>query len=108
MKLDLAQLEFIEPKLRGMTLDVEATFDVEFTITSLYRIGDNGVHGQLPLRGLDLRCRNDDLGNDIAFYVNSKWIYDPARTEMKCCMYHAVEGGAPHIHLQVHPNTRKR
>ena len=107
MRIDLGQLEFIEPKLRGMALDVEAHFDVEFTITSLYRINDNGVHGALPLRGLDLRCREPGFGKLIEKYVNTKWIYDPARTQMKCCMFHDIGQGA-HIHLQVHPQTRKR
>ena len=107
MKLDLNQLEFIEPKLRGMALDVESHFDVEFTITSIYRIGDNGVHGTLPLRGLDLRCRNDDFGHLIQSYVNEKWVYDPDRPHKDCCMYHDT-GLGKHIHLQVHPKTRKR
>ena len=107
MKLDLAQLEFIEPKLRGMALDVNSHFDVEFTVTSLYRINDKGVHGTLPLRGIDLRCRESGFGKMIEDYVNKKWIYDPDRPDMKSCMFHDIGQGA-HIHLQVHPHTRKR
>ena len=80
---------------------------MEFTITSLYRINDNGVHGTLPLRGIDLRCRESDFGKLIEDYVNNKWIYDPDRPDMKCCIFHDIGQGA-HIHLQVHNKTRKR
>ena len=105
MKIALKNLEFIDPLLREIALDVEKHFGLEFTVTSLYRIGDNGVHGQLPLRGLDLRCKNDCLGYDIEKYVNKHYLYDTERPKMKCCMYHAIVGGAKHIHLQVHNNT---
>jgi len=104
MKIDIGQLEFINPLLRKLAIEVETIFDVEFTITSLYRINDNGVHGQLPLRGLDLRCRNDELGKNIVEYVNSTYIYDRSRPNLACCMYHDT-GLGKHIHLQVHPNT---
>jgi hypothetical protein len=108
VKLDIAQLEFIEPKLREIALDVEKTFGVEFTITSLYRINNNGVHGTLPLRGIDLRCRNDHLGHAVEDYVNDKWEYN-GTSGKNCCLYHQNrKGGGKHIHLQVHPNTRER
>jgi hypothetical protein len=55
MQIDLKQLEFIDPKLREIALAVEDEFG-EQVITSLYRIDDAGVHGTLPLRGIDLRC----------------------------------------------------
>jgi hypothetical protein len=104
MKIDIRQLEFIDSKLREIALAVEAQFDVDFTITSIYRIGDNGVHGALPCRGLDLRCRDDHFGRLIEDFVNTHWQYDPERENMKCCMYHDV-GSGKHIHLQTHPNT---
>lgn len=107
MKIDIAQLEFIEPLLREIALDVEKHFKVEFTITSLYRIGDSGVHGQLPLRAVDLRCLDNDFGRLIEEYVNLKYQYDPSRQRMAVCMYHDT-GRGRHIHLQVHPRTIKR
>jgi len=55
MKIDLVQLEFITPLLREIALAIEERFG-EKTITSLYRIGDTGVHGTMPLSGMDLRC----------------------------------------------------
>lgn len=105
MRIDIAQLEFITPLLREMALDLEKHFGVEFIITSLYRINDTGVHGQLPLRGIDLSCKDEAMGLIVENYINKKWCYDPQRLQMMCCMYHAVVGGAFHIHLQVHPNT---
>lgn len=104
MKIDLSQLEFINPILREMALSVEGHFGVEFTVTSLYRIDDNGVHGQLPLRGIDLSCHDRDLGESVENYVNSIYQYDPNRLSKKCCMYHDA-GSGHHIHLQVHQNT---
>ena len=107
MKIDLGQLEFINPLLRKIALAVEEQFDTEFTVTSLYRMFDEGVHGSLPLRGIDLRCREDHFGALIKDFVNSHWEYDPSRPEIDCCIYHDT-GLGKHIHLQVHPNTRER
>ena len=106
MKLDLAQLEFINPLLRDLALAVEERFG-EKTITSLYRIGDTGVHGMLPLRGLDFRCTSQIHGKEVETWVNERWIYDPSRETMKCCLFHSV-GQGYHLHLQVHPNTIRR
>lgn len=108
MRIDLGQLEFIDSKLREIALDVEKAFGVEFTVTSLYRMGGNGVHSQLPLRGLDLRCRNDHLGASVEDYVNDRWEYN-GTSGKNCCLYHHNRrGGGKHIHLQVHPNTREK
>lgn len=108
MRIELAQLEFIHRTLRKMVLAVEAEYsaDMDFVVTSLYRIGDPGVHGQLPLRGIDIRCRDDRLGLDIQNWTNENYIYDPSRPWMKCCMYHDV-GLGKHLHFQVHPRTVK-
>lgn len=105
MQIDLSQLEFIERELRKMVLSIEAEFG-EQEITSLYRIGDTGVHGQLPLRGIDLRCHDANVGQAVSEYVNARWTYDPARPQMKCCVYHNV-GLGYHLHLQVHHRTER-
>jgi hypothetical protein len=104
MKIDISQLEFIEPLLRSIILDVEHNFGVEFTITSLYRIDDNGVHGQLPLRGIDLRCRDKNIGTVFEAYVNRRYQYDPARPVKTVCMLHG-KGAHLHLHFQVHSET---
>jgi len=106
MRIDLAQLKFIDLDLRAMAIDVEEHFGIDLTITSLYRHGDLGVHGSLPLRGLDFRCRYSILGDIIVEYINSKWIYDPERPDMDCCICHDTGSGL-HLHLQTHPNTMR-
>lgn len=103
MKIDFKQLEFIEPSLRDLLTFVDS-FGFECTITSLYRIGDSGVHGQLPLRGADVRCRDKEIGQVIQDKINAKFAYDPSRAHLKCCLLHGKDSNL-HLHLQVHPNT---
>jgi hypothetical protein len=43
----------------------------------------------------------------VARKINEQWIYDPKRPKMVVC-YVLPHGEGPHIHLQVHPNTRRR
>ena len=104
MRIDTDQLEFIDGKLRKILSWVEDTTGLEFTITSLYRIGDKGVHGSLPLRGTDLRCRNMQVGTMVESLINSHWQYDSSRPTMKCAVLHG-SGSNLHIHVQVHPKT---
>ena len=105
MKIDIRQLEFIDSTLREIMIFVEDDTGLEFTITSLYRIGDKGVHGALPLRGGDLRIRNKNIGKIVAATVNLLWQYDDKRPNLKCAIIHG-QGANLHLHLQVHPNTR--
>lgn len=107
MRIDISQLMFIDAKLRTIAVGVEIYYGMEFTVTSLYRMNDSGVHGQLPLRGLDFRCPNKEVGWAIEEHVNSIWEYDHTRPDMKCCIFHDA-GTGNHLHLQVHPNTRRR
>lgn len=74
-------------------------------VTSLYRKG-SGIHGQVPLRAVDLRCRHLDVAKAIMNMVNSRWEYDPERPEKQVAIAHDV-GMALHVHLQVHDNTRR-
>lgn len=104
MKIDIKQLEFINKDLRNILLFIEKETGHEHTITSLYRIDDGGVHGTLPLRGTDLRMRNESVGKIIESIVNNKYSYDPARPEKKCAFLHG-SGSNLHLHIQVHPNT---
>jgi hypothetical protein len=106
VRIDYGQLEFIDPRLRTLIRSVEQETGFEFTITSLYRIGDSGNHGQLPLRAMDLRCRSYAYGAPIEEWVNYNWIYDPNRSTKKCCIIHDTGSGL-HFHFQVHPNTER-
>ena len=105
--IDIKQLEFIDPQLRKIVVWLEKITGMTFTITSLYRIGDGGVHGRLPVRGIDLRCRNRVVGEGIETLVNACWIYDPQRTVHNCALLHG-KGANLHLHLQTHPNTIRR
>ena len=105
MQIDYKQLEFIHPTLRAIMADLEDSTGLEFTITSLYRIGDPGVHGQMPLRGVDLRIHQQDLGHYLAELINTAYQYDPDRPHMDVAKAH---GPNFHLHLQVQPNTVER
>jgi hypothetical protein len=101
-------MQFIDGHLRSIAVSIENHFGVEFIATSLYRIGDDGVHGTIPVRGLDLRCKDQEFGDLVAEFVNAKWEYDPQRPQKVCCKCHKTKGGALHLHLQTHPNTIRR
>lgn len=107
MKIDIKQLEFIDKRLREIVIYVEQSTGMEFTITSLYRIGDDGVHGQLPLRGIDLRIRSYGVGKIVEGLVNDRWIYDIDRPALNCALLHG-SGKNLHLHLQSHPKTEAR
>lgn len=107
MKIDLAQLQFINPLLREIVLHAEKTAGMELTVTSLYRQHDSGVHGVIPLRGIDIRCRDARAGQALADKINKLWEYDPTRPEMEVCIVHG-EGANLHMHFQVHPRTISR
>ena len=107
MRIDIGQLEFIDQALRTILVELEAFTGFAFTITSLYRIGDRGVHGQLPLRGSDLRMRDKTTGKVVREIINDRWAYDPARPEMQCAILHGA-GANLHLHVQVHHNTERK
>ncbi len=84
--------------------DIEREFGLN-VVTSAYRPSDIGVHGDH--RGLDLRCRSQSQGELVTNWINSKWQYDRTRWELKVCVAHG-KGSNYHLHLQVHPNTRRK
>jgi len=84
MKIDIKQLEFIHTTLRDVLRWVEVETGLEFTITSIFRMNDDGVHGQLPVRGIDLRMRDEAAGKCIEKFINDNWSYDPKRSSLKC------------------------
>lgn len=109
MRIDYKQLNFLDPRLREVMEYFELLFigvtDEEPVITSQLRIGDRGVHGTLPLRAHDFSCSDKELGEKLADDINKAWEYDYKRPHKRVAMFHDV-GQGPHIHLQVHPNTR--
>lgn len=107
MKIDISQLVFIDKRLRAILLSIEIQTGVEFIITSLYRMDGNGVHTTLPLRGTDLRCRDQKVGKEVERLINEKWMYDHKRPHKQCAKLHGA-GFSLHLHIQVHPNTTRR
>ena len=107
MRIDTSPLEFIDKKMRKLLYFIEKETGQVYTITSLYRIGDKGVHGSLPLRGVDLRMRSRSVGKAVETLINNKYSYDPSRPEKACAFLHGI-GSNMHLHLQVHPNTVER
>ena len=105
MRIDYGQMDFIHPMLKLLIWDMEDEFG-EQVGTSLYRKDDPGVHGQIPLRGWDVRCKNHDVGRAVEKFLNKRWKYDPVRPKKKVCLYHNA-GGGWHIHLQVHDRTER-
>ena len=105
MRIDIDQLNFIDPTLRHMAVWIEENTGLEFTVTSLYRPGDLGVHGTIPVRGMDLRCRSMLIGTTISELVNTFFKYDEERPHLQCCVLHGNDSNL-HLHLQVHTNTK--
>ena len=86
---------------------LEGLYPGRMTITSPYRAGDRGVHGTIPLRGVDLRSRNYSNPAKIEEHINQVWQYDPERPELRVCVMHDA-GSGMHFHVQVHPKTAKK
>ena len=92
------------PLLIELILDIYSVAS-EIVVTEGWREG-RGVHSTDPCRGIDLRSwiySAKKLG-EIQDCINSRWIYDPKRPTMECCILHDVGKGI-HLHCQVHPNT---
>lgn len=99
-------LKEYHPLLIEIVLDVLfIAFDI--VVTEGWRKG-NGVHSTEPCRGIDLRSwiYSPSKIKEINDYINSRWVYDIKRPTMECCIIHDVGKGV-HIHLQVHPNTKR-
>lgn len=104
--IDLNNLDFIDHRLKLVVNDLIQMVGA-IVITSLYRPEDSGIHNSIPLRALDARCRNNVIGKALEDEINHKWIYDPQRPQFKVAIYHN-KGKGYHLHIQVHPRTRRR
>lgn len=101
---------------------IEIALDIELVAgPGLYTSGHRphvpgdrlSVHNALPSRGLDRRCRQENIGVAIRDYANALWIYDPQRPSKKVVIYHETkdEYGRSkgfHLHIQGHPRTVRR
>jgi hypothetical protein len=96
----------VHPILQPIVTEAMARYELSI-ITSAYRPGDEGVHGQMPVRGIDLRCWDREYGVRIETEVNARWVYDPDRPAMKVCTAHDT-GSGYHLHFQCHRNTVRK
>ena len=89
-------------------------------VTSIFRspeedqkLGGSGVHAAPPpYRAVDLAgVMPGSVGWEelarIAEAVNADWLYDPGRPRIHVAVGNR-HGTGPHLHLQVHPRTRRR
>jgi len=108
----------LDVRYHPILIDVVCYVDDEFPnlgiCTSGFREGDTGVHGTNPCRGLDLREWVFDDPQAICDKINKIWEYDAKRPKKFVAKIHISKSKwagahpAKHIHLQVHPNTRRR
>ena len=96
----------VSPKLIDLLDDLDYHLGT-MHVTSICRPDSSGVHGVLPVRGIDIRCRDEEIATAIANLLNSLWEYDPQRPHMNVALAHDT-GQGMHLHLQVHPRTRLR
>ena len=90
----------------------------EIYITCIYRTPEedkklhaSGVHATIPHRAIDVRITTlpgdyQLLANKISNDLNARWSYDFTRPRLKVA-YTKPHGTGPHIHLQVHYQTRR-
>ena len=79
-------------------------------ITEGYRepLHKGDVHSTIPVRAIDIRSWIYGEPERIVDYINEEWEYDYIRPQKQVAIYHSAKGGAKHIHIQVHPNTKRR
>ena len=92
-------------------------FNKRIVITSVLRLKKEQIdlHGfakpspHMYWRAVDLRSWifTPEENSSIVEYINSRYIYDPNRPALKCCVFHKIKGNVYHFHFQVHPSTQK-
>lgn len=91
-----------------------AEFEWEPLMTSFIRsaeedmaLGGSGVHvraGAVDFRTIGIPKEEVAAAES---HINSRWIYDPNRPALPVA-YAKKHGNAEHLHVQTHPNTRRR
>lgn len=97
------------PLLIQIILELSEKYGIFITESYRKKKHPNDLHGTQPVRAIDLRvtCYFDSVVPEISKYVNTRWIYDPDREDMKCLIVHD-SGQGIHAHVQVHHKTRRR
>ncbi len=69
-----------------------------------------GVHCFWRGADVSVRLLSSVEAMNLVAYLNYYWTYDPNRLEKKVALYETTQdfgSTAPHIHIQVHPDTRR-
>ena len=114
----------IDNNLAHILIDVLGVWPShEMLVTDIHRsreedsaLGGSGIHTVgPPYRAMDIRTRSlgiesEDKASLVARIANEKWVYDPRRERLKVAVYFdgRAHGSGPHLHLQVHPHTKRR
>ena len=65
------------------------------------------LHATDPVRAIDLRSVCYPAPSRIVDEINQLWSYDYNRPHLKVALLHKIDGEGEHIHVQVHPATKK-
>jgi len=74
------------PKLKKVVFWTMKTWPGQITFTSGFRVDDDGVHGQDPLRGTDLRSLTFKDPRGVEHAINKEWDY--GKPPYQVCLYH--------------------
>ena len=117
----LSESTQLSPQLRelvdGLHLLAKALGWPKIVVTSIYRTVEENrkakakslVHVTKPHRAMDVRTYDvpPKVVYDVTDELNRLYVYDPARPQLPVAISRP-HGSGPHLHLQAHPNTRKR
>lgn len=113
------------PERHRLLVDLMHDFDLEaekvgwgkIIVTSMWRTRAENkaagattlIHCAKPIRAADIRIR--DVAPEIVEMVGNalcaRWEYDRKQPRLNVAFW-KLHGTGPHMHLQVHPNTRRR
>ena len=98
-----------DPVLVTIICELNDKLDI-LVVTEGYRdpLHKGDVHSTIPVRAIDIRSWVYSNPEGIVEYINEEWEYDYIRPQKHVAIYHSIKGGGKHIHIQVHPNTRRR
>jgi hypothetical protein len=99
------------PQLKPVLLDINQEYakcNADLIITEWHRTARHGgdIHDTDPQRAADIRVWNipEFKRQEIAHLINSRWIYDPQRSQLKVMVY-GDKHHTDHAHIQVCSKT---
>jgi hypothetical protein len=99
-----------DPILILIICEVAKEFGFRMSESWREKLHINDLHGTLPVRAIDLSewVYEDGQARDIERWINSRYVYDPGRPEMKVALLHKTKTGTLHFHIQVSLRTHRR